>query len=54
MLLHSRAAAAREMIDEGPVVLDYSKVKHDMAFGADRRKCLLLQALRWVRELENF
>lgn len=42
-----QAAAAREMIDEGPVVLDYSKVKHDMAFGADRRKCLLLQALRW-------
>ena len=36
------------MIEEGPVMLDYNKVKHDMAFAADRRKCLLLQSLRWV------
>ena len=48
LIFFFRAAAGREIVDEGPVALDFTKVKHDMAFAADRRKCLLLQSLRWV------
>lgn len=29
--------------------LDYEKLKKDLVQGPDRLKCLLLQALRWVR-----
>lgn len=29
--------------------VDYPKVKEDLAYGPNKRKALLLQAIRWVR-----
>jgi len=34
---------------EAHPTLDYTRVKKDLAEAEDRRKALLVQALRWVR-----
>lgn len=42
-----RQATKTELLDDTSVVLEYEKVKKDLQSASDRRKCLLLQALRW-------
>lgn len=51
--VYFRQASKIEPAEEVQVVLDYDKVKQDLQVANERRKCLLLQALRWVRLCEG-
>ncbi|XP_053379152.1 lisH domain-containing protein ARMC9-like isoform X2 [Mercenaria mercenaria] len=42
-----RQASKIEQPEEPQIALDYEKIKQDLQVADERRKCLLLQALRW-------
>lgn len=42
-----RQASKLDLQEESQMVLDYEKIKQDLQVASERRKCLLLQALRW-------
>mgnify|MGYP007133526668 CR=1 FL=1 len=49
MVYNYRQPSKAELHEEAqPPQLNYDKVKQDLQEAEDRRKCLLLQALRWV------